>query len=188
MTSSSGISLALALGIIVSSARSADCQQLRLLEVGVRPPAADSIASRHPSGFSLSVKSVGGAISGSMLASAAGLLVDQEYCQRHHGHDPSFLFGPCFFYVSGGAAAGWFGGAFLGSTLGAARVAHERGCPWHAAILRAVGGAAIGVAPGATIVARRPGKYPPSRSMLIAAAPLLSGIGAAAAVIGCQVK
>ena len=188
MSSSSGISVAFLLGIIASSGRSASCQELRLLEVGVQPPAADSIVPSHPSGFSLTVKSVGRAVSGSALASTAGLEVDQVYCERHHGREASFLFGPCTFYVSGGAAAGWFGGAFLGSTVGAARVAHKRGCPWHAAILRAIGGAAIGVAPGVTIVARRPGKYPPSRSMLIAAAPLLSGIGAAAAVIGCQVK
>jgi hypothetical protein len=188
MTSSSSISLALALGIIVLSTRSIGCQQLRLLEVGVRPAAADSIAPTHPSGFSLNVKSVGWAVSGSVLAGTAGLYVDQAYCQRHHGHDPSIFFGPCAFYVNGGAAAGWFGGAFLGATLGAARVAHQRGCPWRAAILRAVGGAAIGVAPGLTIVAGRPGKYPPSRSILIASAPLLGGIGAAAAVIGCQSK
>jgi hypothetical protein len=188
MSSSSSISLALALGIVVSAARPVGCQQLRQLEVGVHPAAADSIVPAHPSGLSLNLKSVGWAVSGSVIAGGAGLMVDQAYCQRHHGNEPSFLFGPCTFYASGGFAAGWFGGAFMGAALGAARVAHERGCPWRAAILRAVGGAAIGVAPGLSIVAGRPGKYPPSRSILIAAAPILGGIGAAAAVIGCQGK
>src|ERR1700716_4326050 len=185
MTSSSGISLALALGIIVSSARPTHCQQLWLLEAGVQPAAASNAHTR-PSGLSLNLKRVGWAAAGSVLGAGAGLAVDQAYCQRHHGNEPSFLFGPCTFYANEGVAAGWFGGAILGATFGAARVAHDRGCPWRAAILRSVAGAAIGVAPGLTVVASRPGKYPPSRSMLIAATPLLGGIGAAAAVIGCQ--
>ncbi len=186
MTSSSGISLALALGVTVSSARPIGCQQLRVLAVGIQPVAHDSIPQAHPSGLSLNVKSVGWAVFGSVFGGGAGLAVDQAYCQRHHGNDPSFLFGPCFLYANEGFAAGWFGGAILGATYGAARVAHERGCPWREAILRAVAGGAIGVAPGLSIVARRSGKYPPSRSMVVAATPLLGGIGAAAAVIGCH--
>ena len=185
MTSSSGISLALALAIIVSSARPTGCQELRQLEAGIQTAAA-SEPQTPPSGLSLSLKSVGWAVTGSVLAGSAGLAVDQAYCQRHHGSEPSALFGPCTFYANEGFAAGWFGGAILGATFGAARVAHDRGCPWREAILRSVAGAAIGSAPGLTVVASRPGRYPPSRSVLIAATPLLGGIGAAAAVIGCQ--
>src|ERR1700694_5375360 len=132
MTSSSGISLALALGLILSSARPTGCQQLRQLEVGIRPAAASEPHAR-PSGLSLNLKSVGWAVTGSVLAGGAGLAVDQAYCQRHHGSEPSFLFGPCAFYANEGFAAGWFGGAILGATFGAARVAHNRGCPWREA-------------------------------------------------------
>jgi hypothetical protein len=114
------------------------------------------------------------------------LLVDQAYCERHHGDEETFLFGPCFLYAGGGFVAGWFGGAIAGSTLGAARVAQKRGCPRNAAMLRAAAGAIMGSAPGLIVVAPRPGKYPPSRSVFIAGAPLLSGLGAAAAVIGCH--
>jgi len=39
--------------------------------------------------------------------------VDQAYCERHHGNEPSFLFGPCFLYANEGFAVGWFGGAIV---------------------------------------------------------------------------
>jgi hypothetical protein len=83
-------------------------------------------------------------------------------------------------------AAGWFGGAVVGSTIGAARFAEQRGCRRNTAKSLALIGAAIGSAPGAIIAAGRTGNYPPSRSVFIAAAPLLSGIAAAVAVLGCH--
>ena len=178
--------IALTLGIIVASARPIGCQQLTRLEAGVQGARYASIADNRPSGFSLSARSVGWSAFGSLLGGAAGLEVDQVYCKRHHGDEQGFLFGPCFLYANEGFAAGWFGGAIVGSTLGAARAAKKRGCPRRAAILRAAIGAAIGAAPGLSIVANRSGKYPPSRSIVIAGTPLLSGIGAAAAVIGCN--
>jgi len=178
--------ITLTLGIIVASARLVGCQQLRLIEAGVQTSKYTQVADTRPSGFSLSAKSVGWSVFGSLVGGAAGLAVDQAYCQRHHGDEQGFLFGPCFLYANEGFAAGWFGGAIVGSTFGAVRVAEKRGCSRSAAILRATIGAAIGSAPGVSIVARRSGKYPPSRSIFIAAGPLLSGIGAAAAVIGCQ--
>src|SRR6202022_1052766 len=169
-----------------ASTRSLGCQQLRLIEAGVHTRDYAQVPDTGPSAFSLGIRSIGWSVFGSLLGGAAGLAVDQAYCERHHGKEPSFLFGPCFMYANEGFAAGWFGGAILGATFGAARVAHNRGCPWREAILRSVAGAAIGSAPGLTVVASRPGRYPPSRSVLIAATPLLGGIGAAAAVIGCQ--
>ena len=178
--------IALALSIIVASARPIGCQQLRLIEAGVQTAGYASIADDRPSDFSLTAKSVGWSAFGSLLGGAGGLEVDQVYCKRHHGDEQGFLFGPCFLYANEGFAAGWFGGAIVGSTLGAARVARKRGCPQRAAILRAAIGATIGAAPGLSIVASRSGKYPPSRSIVIAGTPLLSGIGAAAAVIGCK--
>ena len=180
------IGITLTLGIIVASARPVGCQQLRIIEAGVQASNYTQVVDTRPSGFSLSAKSVGWSVYGSLVGGAAGLIVDQIYCQQHHGDEQGSLFEPCFLYVNEGIAAGWFGGAILGSTFGAVRVAEKRGCARSAAILRATIGAAIGSAPGVSIVARRSGKYPPSRSIFIVAAPLLSGIGAAAAVIGCQ--
>ena len=74
----------------------------------------------------------------------------------------------------------------MGATFGAAQVAEKRGCARKAAILRAAVGAAFGAVPGVAVVAQRTGKYPPSRSVFIAGAPVLSGIGAAVAVRGCH--
>src|SRR6266404_9196984 len=164
--SRSGIALALA--VIVASTRSLGCQQLRLIEAGIHTPDYTRVADTRPSVFSLGKESVGESVVASLLGGAAGLAVDQAYCERHHGKEPSFLFGPCFMYANEGFAAGWFGGAIVGSTFGAVRVAEKRGCARGTAILRAAIGATIGAAPGLNIVARRSGKYPPSRSIVIA--------------------
>jgi hypothetical protein len=161
-------------------------QQLRLIEAGVQTPSYTQVADTNPSGLSLATRSVGWSVLGSVLGGAAGFLVDQAYCESHRGDEPGFIFGPCFLYVNEAFATGWFGGAIVASTLGAARLGERRGCASSAAILRAAIGAVIGSAPGLSIVAHRSGKYPPSRSMLIAGAPFLSGIGAAAAVVGCH--
>ena len=182
--SRSGITLALA--VIIASTRSLGCQQLRLIEAGVHTRDYTQVADTRPSVFSLGKESVGESVFASLLGGAAGLAVDQAYCERHHGKEPSFLFGPCFMYANEGFAAGWFGGAIVGSTFGAVRVAEKRGCARSAAILRAAVGATIGAAPGLSIVARRSGKYPPSRSIVIAGTPFLSALGAAAAVVGCH--
>jgi len=178
--------ITLALGIIILSARPVLCQQLQLIEAGVRAPKYAQVADSSPSGFVLSAKSVGWSVFGSLLGGLTGLDLDHAYCERHHRGEQGFLFGRCFFYANEGFAAGWFGGAVVGSTIAAVRVAEKRGCARSTAIGRAMIGAAVGSAPGVIIVAGRPGKYPPSRSMFIAAAPLLSGIGAAVAVLGCH--
>lgn len=177
--------ITLALGIIIFSARPLRCQQLQLIEAGVKAPDYGQVDTR-PSGVVLTAKSVGWSAYGSLLGGIIGLDVDHAYCERHHRGEQGFLFGPCFFYANEGFAAGWFGGAVVGSTIGAVRVAEKRGCPRSTAIWRALIGAAVGSAPGVIIVAGRTGNYPPSRSTFIAAAPLLSGIGAAVAVLGCH--
>jgi hypothetical protein len=177
--------ITLAFSIIVASPRPAACQQLRQIEAGVQT-SNTQVTETRPSGFLLGAKSVGWSVYGSLFGALTGLVVDQAYCERHHRGEQGFLFGPCFNYANEGFGAGWFGGAIVGSTFGAVRVAEKRGCARQTAILRAALGAAIGSAPGLSIVARRTGKYPPSRSVFIATAPLLSGLGAAAAVIGCH--
>ncbi len=182
----SRIGITLTLGMMVALARPIGCQQLRLIEAGVQTSGYTQLADTRPSDFSLAAKSVGWSVLGALLGGSAGLLVDQAYCQSHYGDEPGFIFGPCFLYANEGFAIGWFGGTIVGSTFGAVEVAEKRGCARTPAILRAAIGAAIGSVPGISIVARRTGKYPPSRSIFIAGAPLLSGIGAAVAVVGCH--
>jgi hypothetical protein len=177
--------LALAFWIINSSAQAMDGQQIHALEAGIRNrelAAADS----EPSTLSTGAKSVGWATYGSVLGGFSGWVVDNAYCNKHHRDEGDYIFGPCFFYANGGFATGWFGGAMVGATLGAARMAEKRGCPRGAALMRAFAGAALGAAPGLIIVVPRPGKYPPSRSLVILGTPLLAGFGATAAIIGCH--
>lgn len=169
---------------LLMSVKAAGSQQLQQIEAGIEH--SRSAETELPSDFALAAKSVGWSAMGSVVGGAAGLAVDQAYCERHHRKEQSFLFGPCTFYANEGFGAGWFGGTVLGATFGAVKVAEKRGCARKSAIMRAVAGAAVGSAPGVAIVAQRTGKYPPSRAVFIAAAPLLSGIGATVAVAGCR--
>jgi hypothetical protein len=169
----------------VASPVSLASQQVRLLELGVHPP-PQTQAAKAPSNFSLTAKSIGSSAMGALAGGVAGLAVDQAYCQDHHGKEPGFIFGPCFLYANEGFGVGWFGGAIVGATYGAVKQSRKRGCPRSAALLRAMAGAIVGASPGLIIVAKRTGNYPPSRSIFIASAPLLSGLGAAAAVEGCR--
>src|SRR3954468_5556194 len=159
-----GMKIALALSVLAWSAPSAGSQQLHQTEVGIQSPKPTGIDQGLPSGFSLGFRSVGDAALWSIVGGAVGLAVDQAYCERHHGKEPSFPLGPCFLYANEGFGVGWFGGAVLGATLGAVKVAQKRGCPRKAAIIRAALGAALGIAPGVAIAAPRAGKYPPSRA------------------------
>jgi hypothetical protein len=169
------IGIALAVGALLASARS-----IRSQPNGGGP-------DRPPTTFELGATSVGEAAGGALVGGLAGFAVDGAYCQRHHGKDPSFLFGPCFLYVRDASAIGWFGGTVVGATWGAVRVAEKRGCPRQQAVMRSVLGSMIGLASGAAVIlAPSSGKYPPARSMFTLGAPLLSGIAAAIAVRGCR--
>jgi hypothetical protein len=170
--------------LTVGPASSLTGQQLRLIEVGVHAPGQTH--DDASSDLSLTAKSVGWSIWGSLLGGITGLVVDQTYCERHHGKEAGGFFGPCFLYANEGFGTGWFSGAIIGSTYGAVKEARKRGCPRGAATLRALAGATVGAAPGVIITAQRTGKYPASRAVFIAGAPLLSGLGAAAAVGRCR--
>jgi hypothetical protein len=184
--SSSYAALAIALAVTLSSARPLACQQARLLELGVQPSSGEKISEGSRAALSLSFKTVLSSTSGSLLGGAIGFMVDGVYCDRHHGDEPSFLFSPCFLYTGAATPAGWFGGAVVGSTMRAAQIAQKRGCPRNAALSRAMAGALVGIAPGVGIVLSRPDRYVAPKSTLIGVTPILAGIGAAAAVIGCH--
>jgi hypothetical protein len=114
------------------------------------------------------------------------MTVDATVCQQRGSDDEYFIFPPCFLPMEAGTQIGWFGGAAFGATLSASRVARARGCPRRAAWWRAIGGALLGTVPGALVVAGKPEMYPPRVSALIIGAPLLSGVGASTAVVGCR--
>jgi hypothetical protein len=171
--------------VTLASPRSLLSQEQQVIELGVHP-GEQSQTGKGPSNFSLIARSTGKSVLGAVVGGLLGLTVDDAYCERHHGDEPAVLFGPCFLYANEGFGAGWFGGGIIGSTYGAVKTARKRGCASNAALLRAITGAAVSVAPGVIIAAKRTGKYSPSRSAFIASAPLLAGIGAAAAVVGCR--
>ena len=179
------IPIVLGMSALLVSARSVGGQQSGRTHAGIQsrtPPGFD----RPPTTFELFATGVGGAAGGALVGGLAGLTIDGAYCQRHHGKDPSFLFGPCFLYVGDGTAIGWFGGTVVGATWGAARVAEKRGCARGTAIRRSALGSMIGLASGLAILAPSSGKYPQAHSMFTVGAPVLSGIGAAVAVRGCH--
>jgi hypothetical protein len=178
--------LALALLLVLASPPPMCAQQLRQLQSGARADTSRSVPANQPSGLRLTISSLVGGVSGASLIGTAGFMVDGAYCNRHHGKEESFIFGPCTFYTGAASAAGWFGGAVLGSTLKSVRIAQKRGCRRRDAILRATTGALVGALPGALVVAGRPDKYPSSRSFFIVAAPIFSGLGAAATVADCH--
>lgn len=186
--------LRLGLGIIALFAQSAESQQLDTLSIGIQQPVAGTASSLNaPSTFSLARTSLKWGMSGGLTAAGVGMVVDYALCKRYHADEPSYLFPRCFLPAGGGTATGWFGGAIVGATIGAARAARKRGCPSREATIRALAGAALGVVPGLIAVTRGPGKYPPENewvapaiALTVSSAPLLAGVGAAAAVITCR--
>jgi hypothetical protein len=98
--------ITLALGIIAFSPRPALCQQLQLIEAGVKAPKYAQVGDSSPSGFALGAKSVGWSIFGSLLGGLTGLDVDHADCEQHHRGEQGSLFGPCEFYAGEGFAAG----------------------------------------------------------------------------------
>jgi hypothetical protein len=121
-----------------------------------------------------------------ILGGGIGSVADGAYCKTHHGDEPTIIFGPCFLYAAAGTATGWFGGSIVGATVGATSIARKRGCSPVSAIVRAFSGAMLGALPGIVLVAPQTGKYPSTKTAFILAAPLLSGVGAAAAVANCH--
>ena len=179
---------------------------ITLLAVSVPPIASAAAQQENPVGIALDtmprhprlvkplsavfesryVRTVGSSIGASIVGVAAGLTVDQMYCQHHHGKDANDFFGPCTFYAGYGAGIGWFGGSLLGATSAAAHIAKKAGCPRDVAIGRAFAGGLIGIAPGWAFAAQRTGRYAPPRSTFVFGAPILSGVLAASAVHGCK--
>ena len=187
-----------ALGLLTCSIARPSAAQLPL-PAGIRTrPAADTLVGRDgaaaanrdplsPSGPRLAGRSIGRAVFVGEPGGLAGLFVDYGVCKQHKRRGSGGLvFDPCFLYAAEGTVTGWIGGALVGATYGAATGARRRGCPAGAAWWRAAVGAGIGGLPGALIAARRYQHVPPRRSVVLLSAPLLAGVGAAAAVAGCH--
>lgn len=123
------------------------------------------------------------ALGGVTTAYIAYTLVCQH---RHRNSEESSGFGPCFPPSDESLALGWYGGSFAGAAGVAATVAVRRGCPVREAAWRSMAGAAVGTLPGLLAMTIRPDRIPARRGRLIAITPVLSGIGAAVAVVGCE--
>lgn len=165
-------------------------QRMSDLAVGLRRPAmrGDSRmrAPAPPSAVRMTAVAIGLATASAVGAGALGGIVDNSICERRHRGDTGFLFGPCFFYAGAPTAIGWLGGGIVGATVGAARTARQRGCGATASWSRALGGAVLGAVPGTLAAVVGGDRFPPRRSALIFTAPLLTGAGAAVAVVGCH--
>ncbi|HWL40441.1 MAG TPA: hypothetical protein VNO75_09400 [Gemmatimonadaceae bacterium] len=165
------------------------------LSIGIQQPVAVAASSSNaPSTFSLAKTSLKWGWGVGVGAAGVGMVVDYALCKRYHADEPSYLFPRCFMPAGGGTATGYFGGAIVGATIGAARAGRKRGCPSREATFRALAGAALGVTPGLMMLAwGGPDKYPPENewvapaiALTITTAPLLAGVGAAAAVVTCR--
>ncbi len=130
------------------------------------------------------LKSTGWSLLFGVSGALVGMFIDDQYCESEHGDEETYFVPPCFFYTATGTPAGWFAGAAAGAAFGAVRVARKRGCTSPYAFVRAVGGALVGVAPGAIVIATR--SEFSGRGLLIGAAPLLAGVGATIALHGCR--
>src|SRR5437588_2492823 len=135
---------------LIPVAQAATAQQQRDNQLGFHAPTSDRTASHadEPSSVALGIKPVGLGVSGALAGVGVGLVVDDIYCQQHHGHEQGFIFGPCAFYAGYGAAIGWFGGAAIAATAEAVHLARKRGCPRKSGITRALAGAVPGLIPG----------------------------------------
>jgi len=140
-----------------------------------------------PSILRLTLVSAAGSEGLALSGASIGNNTDYARCRRERrGETGGFFTDPCAFYYADGTVAGWYGGAFAGATFAAAIGARRRGCPVAASWLRAAGGAALGLLPGALSGASGGEKFPARRSWLIMTAPIASGVGAAMAVSGCH--
>ena len=169
-----------------STSQGAGAQQLTGLSVGLHQAANPAPTSATPSAVVVHATAVGWGASLAVGGGGVGSMIDDVVCKRRHRGETRDLFGPCLFYAGPPTATGWFGGAVVGATIGAARTARRRGCPERAAWQRAFGGALLGVAPGTIAAIAGGDRFPPRKSALIFSAPLLAGVAAAAAVVGCH--
>lgn len=162
--------------------------QLRELRSGViRQPTAHASSSdtaAPPPVDLMILKSAGWSLLFATTGAMAGMVIDDQYCESEHGDEETYFVPPCFFYTAAGTPAGWFAGSAAGAAFGAVRVARKRGCTSPHAFARAVGGALIGVAPGAIALASR--SQFPERGLLTGGAPILAAVGATIALHGCR--
>lgn len=177
-------------GLLVLAAGTLRAQRVSDLEVGLRRASirTDTRTQEWPSPSATRVTTVAIGLSTlfALGGGALGAIVDSGICERQHRGETQELFGPCFLYAGAPTAAGWLGGGVVGATIGAAQTARQRGCSVTASWARAFAGAVLGAVPGTVATIAWDDRFPPRRSALIFSAPLLTGAGAALAVVGCH--
>ena len=152
--------------------------------VHASPAATGADTVEVPPADLMFLKSTWWALLFGVTGALAGNLIDNIYCEGEHGDEEGFIFGPCHFYSATATPVGWFGGASIGAARASLRAARQRGCSSPLAVVRAMGGALIGVAPGAIVIAAR--SEHPSRGFFIGAAPALAAAGATLALHDCR--
>jgi hypothetical protein len=188
MTVPPGLRIAASL-MLSMVALDAGAQQLQEPTFTFREARPETVSPKPavPSTLRLYLTSMIGATTAGMGGFVVGGMMDHAECKRENAGRTGVIFtDPCALSFDQWAAVGWAGGSALGATVTAASNAHKRGCPWKQAGLRALGGSLIGVAPGLLVIARHPEKYPAPRTALVLSAPLLAGVGSAAAVVSCR--
>ena len=192
MTGPATMTALLAPVLLVTAPRDAGAQAVREPTYVFRDtlaPTATTAMHRPevPSVPKLHLLTVATSAIGALLGGALGQGIDEARCKRENPERAPELFDdPCYIPLGDGAAAGWVGGATFGAAVAATAGGHRRGCPWGEATVRALGGAVAGAAPGLVVVASKPGSYRGTRAALVMSAPLLAGLGSAAAVAGCR--
>lgn len=123
------------------------------------------------------------------LASAGffvGAAIDFRKCKKRNPDRTGFIFDFCAFTYEDATVGGWIGMSIAGAAWSAANGAIARGCPRQHAITRALGGAIVGALPSIVVGARESDKWPPPRTAVVVAGPLLSAVGATVAIASCH--
>ncbi len=152
---------------------------------------AQASVTLHPAVAGPSLARVGISATGRALALAStgffvGAAIDFRKCKKRNPDRTGFIFDYCAFTYEDATVGGWIGMSIAGATWAAANGAIARGCPRQSAITRAVGGAIVGALPTIVVAARGSDKWPPHRTAVVVAGPLLSAVGATVAIAGCH--
>ena len=115
-----------------------------------------------------------------------GATIDFRRCKKRNPDRTGFIFDYCAFTYEDATVGGWIGMSVAGAAWAASNGAIARGCPRQDAIIRAVGGAIVGALPSIVVASRGSDKWPPQRTAVVVAGPLLSAIGATVAIAGCH--
>jgi hypothetical protein len=160
-------------------------------------PGAASVAPFAPAGAAPRAVRAGELFGGTLgiasLAALGGLVAgrqaDHRRCVEDHPNRASFIFRQCSTDFHRSASDGWYAGATAGAASGGFVLASRLGaCPERSAasrLVRAVGGAALGTAPGLAVRAIGRGRQHETEFVASLETPLLQGFVVAKLLTSC---